>query len=179
MIDYIGDISKGDAALLKSLAEQATAILEFGCGASTQVLAAYTKGAVTSVETNPWWITRTQENLTKLQLPQVNFIDYAAFDYSGSYDLIFDDGVDGERLPFALKAWKCLRVGGKFCFHDTRRSGDVRNVAELLKAFSPEIESLHLNANHSNITVITKKVAEFYDDWNVSEGRTDLQRGAV
>ena len=56
MIEYIGDISKADALVLKELAENATAILEFGCGASTQVMSVYTKNRIISIDTSQEWI---------------------------------------------------------------------------------------------------------------------------
>lgn len=177
MIDYVGDISKQDAVVLAALASSATNILEFGSGASTQVLAAYGKCPVLSVETSAVWIKRTRGNLERLGLPAVQFTSYAdwAGNPTGEYDLIFDDGVDGFRLEFAFAAWKLLKIDGIFAFHDTRRFQDVANVVELLRKHSPEIRSVIVNKDHSNITTFRKKEAEFYDDWNVSEQRTPAQ----
>jgi tRNA A58 N-methylase Trm61 len=66
MINYIGDISKADANILADLAEQSENILEFGVGASTQVLAAYGKGKVTTTETSMEWVEKTKQNLKLL-----------------------------------------------------------------------------------------------------------------
>ena len=95
MIPYIGDISKQDAVVLKELAEQSVDILEFGCGASTQVLAAYTSGSVISVDTAPAWIRKTREHLKRLNLPEVSFCSYDEFVTwrGGPYDLVFNDGL--------------------------------------------------------------------------------------
>lgn len=179
VIDYIGDISKADALVLKELAETHTAILEFGPGASTQVLAAYTSGHITSVETEEEWIEKAKANLMRLGLREPRFILYEEFMEcpGGPYDLVFDDGVTGYRLDFALLAWKQLKYGGSLCLHDTRTTREVKNVAELLVAYSAEIHSMTVNKDHSNITVIRKKPPEHYENWNLIEGREPWQIG--
>lgn len=179
MISYIGDISKADAELLCKLAIKSRKILEFGCGASTQVLAQYTVGEITSLDTDPNWITRTQENLQLLKVDNtVHFEDYYSFiPFDNNYDLIFDDGADEFRLPFAFNTWANLIEGGYLLFHDTRRQKDVDNIAEFIKKYSPEIESVYINKDHSNITVIKKKKAEMYENWNETEGRKPWQSG--
>lgn len=178
MIQYIGDISKADAIILKELAEQSESILEFGVGASTQVLAAYGKGKVTSVETSPEWIERTKMNLRFLEITkEVDFQDYYTFQPFTEYDLIFDDGATEFRLPFALLTWKFLKIGGYLLIHDTRTSREVQVVHDFMQACSPEIESIFINKDHSNITVIKKKSAEFYENWNEVEGRKPWQSG--
>lgn len=174
MIPYVGDISRDDAKILKDLAEQSERILEFGVGASTQVLAAYGKGnaPILTVETSLEWVSRTQQNLNLLGITrEVMFADYYTFLPIDEYDLIFDDGADEFRLPFAYKTWPNLKIGGYMLFHDTRRGKDVQNIADFIVMNSPEIESIFINKDHSNITVIKKKKAEFYENWNVVEKR--------
>lgn len=178
MIQYIGDISKEDANILADLAEQSDNILEFGVGASTQVLAAYGKGKVTSVETSPEWIERTKINLRLLEITkEVDFQDYYTFQPFTEYDLIFDDGATEFRLPFALLTWKFLKIGGYLLIHDTRTSREVQVVHDFMQACSPEIESIFINKDHSNITVIKKKEQEHYINWNEAEGRKHWQSG--
>jgi predicted O-methyltransferase YrrM len=180
-ISYIGDISSKDAEVLSALAYSAKSILEFGVGASTQVMAYYKTGTMISLETDPAWIEKTKRNFTRLGISQdaVDFRPYAGFPVQPTdrFDLIFDDGVDGYRREFATKAWPLLSVGGLFCFHDTRRTQDVQNVCALLGAVSAEVEAVHFNQNHSNITTILKKKAEHYEDWNVIEHRESWQTG--
>lgn len=178
MINYIGDISKADSVILRNMAKQSTNILEFGSGGSTQVLAAYTKGKVASVETDKNWMVRTNENLRLLEInTEVEFKDYYSFIPEGEYDLIFDDGATEFRLPFAQLTWKHLKIGGYLLIHDTRTSREVQVVHDFMKEFSPEIESIFINKDHSNITVIKKKVAEFYINWNETENRKPWQSG--
>jgi predicted O-methyltransferase YrrM len=181
VIDYIGDISFADAELLAKLASESSRILEFGVGASTQVLAYYKTGMMISLETDQDWIEKTRRNLTRLGIAQdsVDFRQYDGFPLQPTdrFDLIFNDGVDGYRREFAMKAWPLLLVGGMFCFHDTRRTGDVLNVCALLGAFSAEVEAVKFNLGHSNITTILKKSAEHYEDWNVIEKREPWQAG--
>lgn len=178
MIPYIGDISKADAGILKQLAGPAKNILEFGCGASTQILTKYSDGSFTTVETDPDWIVRTKENMKLLGITKEPvFADYYTFLPEGEYDLIFDDGAVEFRLPFALLAWDHLKIGGYLLIHDTRTSREVQVVHDFMKEKSPEIESIYINKDHSNITVIKKKKAEFYEDWNVIEGREPWESG--
>lgn len=186
MIPYVGDVSRRDAELLKAFAERSKAILEFGCGASTQILRAYGAGAVDSVDTSMYWIARTQRNLERLELKRpVSFHQYETFRPVGPYDLIFVDGLNELRLPFACVTWPTLAIGGLLCLHDTRRTepygrsptSDVQHVAFLLERYSREIESVILNQYDSNITVIKKRAPLLLDDWMKAEGRTPAQMG--
>jgi predicted O-methyltransferase YrrM len=178
MIPYVGDISKADAKILKDIASVSSRILEFGVGGSTQILAAYGLGTVTTVETELSWTTRTQENLKLLGIEkEVDFKVYRDFVPEGEYDFIFDDGADEFRLPFAFNTWNNLAIGGFLLFHDTRRGRDVQNIADFIVKHSPEIESVFINKDHSNITVINKKKAEFYENWNEVENREPWESG--
>jgi predicted O-methyltransferase YrrM len=186
MIPYVGDLSRADAELLRSLACRSTRILEFGAGASTQIFATYGSGVVYSVEMDPAWIERTARNLKALRVRQrVDFRGpHDALPF-GSFDLIFIDSTDELRAGFAFCSWKMLAVGGKMCFHDTRRTKphgastttDVQNVCAIIERHSSEIDSVVLNQRDSNITVVTKRAALLYEDWNVAEERTLEQIG--
>lgn len=178
MIPYIGDISRQDSELLREFAERSESILEFGVGASTQVLAKYGAGKLVTVETAMEWTERTRENLSLLGITkEVDFRDYYKFTPDDKYDFVFDDGADEFRIPFANLVWPHIRVGGYLAFHDTRRQKDVDNVAEFLRTHSPEIYSIEINKNHSNITVIRKKDAVFYINWNETENREPWESG--
>lgn len=186
MIDYIGDLSRADAELLRNYAQQSGRILEFGVGASTQILASYTRGTVDSVETDPKWIGKTHARLLDLAVAHlVTFHHYGPFVPVGAWDMIFVDGADELRQPFALHVWANLAVGGVMLFHDTRRTvphgnsltTDVENACAVIMAHSFEIERVVLNENNSNTTVITKRGPLLYRDWNRDEGRTPAQIG--
>ena len=73
---FIGDLSTQDAAVLATMAQGAR-VLEFGAGGSTQIFAAVADGCV-SMETDGDWISRTQRNLLRLDLPieRVRFMHY-------------------------------------------------------------------------------------------------------
>jgi predicted O-methyltransferase YrrM len=186
MIDYIGDVSREDAVLLRWLAEHSYQILEFGSGASTQIFAAYGAGTVESVETEPQWIEKTSRNLAKLGIEkQVTFYPHESFRPTGGYDLIFVDGIDELRQSFALTTWPSLQVGGRMCFHDTRRTvphgvsptSDVQNVCALIERYSSEVANVALNQDESNTTVVRKRAPLPYVDWMKSEGRSPAQMG--
>jgi len=182
MIPYIGDISSQDALVLKALATDSKNILEFGCGASTQVLASATEGSVMSIDTEPSWIDKTEGNLKLFGLEEkVHFHNYKEFMnhvlIEAPFDLIFDDGADGLRREFAVKTWPYLKVYGCMVFHDTRRAHDFRNVLEVLAIFQDEIEDVNFNAVGSNLTVIFKKEPEPYDNWQITEKREPWQLG--
>jgi predicted O-methyltransferase YrrM len=186
MINYIGDISKNDAKVLKDSAEVAykdEVILEFGCGASTQVLRAYAKCKVISIDTDINWIERTKQNLELLDIKgEVEFHEYQPFMSSLStmikYDMIFVDGVDPLRRQFALDIWPFLIDGGCMAFHDTRRAHDFRNVLEVLAHYQAEIEMVEFNYLDSNITLIGKReIRADYENWQLSEGKLPWQYG--
>jgi predicted O-methyltransferase YrrM len=174
---YIGDLSRNDAALLHDLARRARAILEFGAGASTQIIARAcdAHAMITTLETDAEWIEKTRTNLRRLNITkQVEFVPYKEWvgnPGSRIYDLILDDGIDKLRLEFALKAWPLLRVGGLLLLHDTRRRKDFENVLRFVSKAYLEVASVQFNTSSSNLTLITKKTAEPWEDWNLVEGR--------
>lgn len=178
MIPYIGDVSRRDAEMLRALAERSDRILEFGCGASTQILRAYSTGIVESVDTEPEWIQKTVANLVRLEITRlVAFRRYEVFKPVPEYDLVFVDGLGELRLPFALMTWPALAVGGSMAFHDTRRPADVAKVCEFVRQKSTEIDNVVLNGANSNITVITKRAPLLLEDYNAIEGRSLAQLG--
>ena len=159
-------------------------ILEFGSGASTQVLAQSCPGDATivSVETDPAWIERTRGNLARLGITRaVRFVPYKdwtrAIPDEQPFDLIFNDGVDKLRGRFAEETWPLLKVGGYLLFHDTRRPRDVKNALAIVGKFANEISSVTLNEAGSNITVVRRKPPEPWVDWNVVEGRERWEYG--
>lgn len=179
MIFYIGDISIQDAFVLKMLAENSINALEFGCGASTQVIRHYSKGSVRSVDTEQIWIDRTKRNLQLLGInTNVDFFLYGDNPITDrKYDFIFSDGLPELRLDFAMKHWDMLSPNGVLAFHDTRREHDFNLCLQLMQAKCHEIESAMFNVHDSNITVIHKRKPIFYDDWNKTEMRLPWQYG--
>jgi predicted O-methyltransferase YrrM len=185
MIPYIGDISRADALVLKQYAERNKNILEFGCGASTQVIAKYTKGKIVSIDTSNEWIERTKKNLELLNIEKhVIFSEYSSFmrlmtplQLWCTFDFIFVDGVDSMRREFALRIWNNLSVGGKMAFHDTRRAPDFRNFIEVVAAHFTEISHITLNIGGSNISVLEKKENEPYDNWQITEDKKPWMLG--
>lgn len=195
-MNYLGDLSKQDYEILKELASNSKNILEFGIGASTQVLRNFSSGDITSVETSSFWIDITKENLKFLDIKKdVNFLMHDEFKPNlEKYDLIFNDGIDSLRNEFGVKSWKNLKIGGIIAYHDTRRRQDIQNVIDLVNNFKDEIESITFNKNSSNITLVKKKdkdgiifnesidinkiLSEYpYYDWNDVENKIRLKYG--
>jgi predicted O-methyltransferase YrrM len=179
---YIGDLSKQDVETLIEYSQDSKRILEFGVGGSTQVLAqcATGKTEIISIDTDTGWIEKTKSNFKLLNIEkEVSFVDYNSWKEfaQGTFDFIFDDGVDYLRLPFALESWDKLEIGGFILFHDTRRQSDMRNVMELVTARHNEVDYVICNVNGSNITVVKKKALEPYVNWNIVEGREDWEWG--
>jgi predicted O-methyltransferase YrrM len=180
---FIGDLSREDAELLERYATNAHRVLEFGVGGSTQILAQSIPegGVLLAVETDPAWIATTKGRLAKLGVEgRVRFFAYEMWrarvmNVSPSFDLVFDDGVDDLRRPFALEAWPLLEPGGHMIFHDTRRFGDFVNVAWVIQERFEEVEEVRVNERFgkaaSNVTVVKKKAREPYVNWNLSEGK--------
>ena len=179
---YIGDISREDAQLLSRYATGARRMLEFGAGASTQVLAqSAPEGAeIVTVETDSGWIGRTRRNLQLLGVTrEVKFVPYRGFwrALRGPFDFIFDDGIDRRRGEFSEHAWPLLAIGGALLFHDTRRAADARVALRQVERVFLEVASVHLNAEGSNITVVRKQAPLTYVDWNVVERRARWEYG--
>jgi hypothetical protein len=181
MIPYIGDISKYDAFLLKKIVEgdNIKNILEFGCGASTQVIAAYTKAKFASIDTSKKWINKTINNIKLLEINNMPlFYKYNNFDFSNSnYDFVFDDGIDYLREPFAYKIWSKINVAGILAFHDTRRNNDMAIVINFIINNITEIEAVVFNCNQSNISLVYKGIVKPYYDWQTEEQRLLWQNG--
>lgn len=183
MKKFIGDLSVQDAELIERYASRAKAVLEFGVGGSTQILAqSIPEGAkLVSIDTDPAWIDVTRVRLGKLGVQdRCRFLAYegwmpGAMAVSTRFDLIFDDGVDHLRRPFALESWPLLEPGGFMLFHDTRRFGDFVNVAWVIQSYFEEVEEVYCNQRvdgvSSNISVVKKKAREPYVNWNVSENK--------
>jgi predicted O-methyltransferase YrrM len=184
-IRYVGDLSRADAKLLAGLAAEAERILEYGVGASTQILAqAAAPGAeILGLDTEDYWIDRTRKLLDALapghgvrlrRFERLTELDNLA---TGSYDLIFDDGHEDLRLEFGLASWRLLIKGGRFVLHDTRRRGDVGNVLFLAARYFREIERIDLNPAGSNLSILHKCARKPYVDWNKQEDRNTWELG--
>jgi predicted O-methyltransferase YrrM len=184
MKKFVGDLSREDAELLERYASTARRVLEFGVGGSTQIIAQSVPAGATfvSLDTDPAWIAVTRDRLGKLGVAdRCRFLPHdeawlpAVTAASPSFDLIFDDGVDHLRRPFALESWPLLEPGGFMLFHDTRRFGDVVNVAWVMQTYFTEVEDVYVNQRvggvASNVSIIKKKVAEPYVNWNQSEDK--------
>lgn len=178
----IGDISNADVEVLRHFASISEHILEFGMGASTQVLSYYTKGKVISLESDQYWIERTKANFDLLGIDQ-NKCDFilgmSPPNIPGiTFDFIFVDCVDEKRLEMALASWHLLRTGGTMAFHDTRRVGDVKNFTNLINTVFSEIIDISINHWDSNISYLTKRPTELkYENWNHVENRMDWEIG--
>jgi predicted O-methyltransferase YrrM len=177
MIPYIGDLSTNDAKVLKIMAENSKSILEFGVGASTQVLRHYSTGPMVSVETMQEWIDRTRANFKLVEVNgEVDFRKYNE-DIKGRYDFIFVDGHKRLRKEFALRTWRYLRYGGAMAFHDTRKDFHIDYVGDIIKEYFRQIEQIVVNYMDSNITVMRKCKERKYENWNQTESRPSWQYG--
>jgi predicted O-methyltransferase YrrM len=179
-MNYIGDISKNDFLVLQEAAMKYENILEFGVGASTQVILNYTSGNFTSIDTSPEWIDLTRKNLEYLNINKpLDILLYEDFQPStdDKYDFVFNDGVDHFRSVFGIFIFPYIKVGGVLAYHDTRRGGDMMNVIELVRKYYNEIDVIEMNKNNSNITLVRKKEHQPYEEWNIAEGKINLRKG--
>lgn len=170
-IRFVGDLSLEDASVLVEAGRSARRILEFGAGGSTQIFAQCMPKHFVSVETDPEWIRKTEQNLSRIQSKtKPEFVPYDLV-LKAEYDLIFVDGVDQLRRSFAIRTWPWLSVGGVMVFHDTRRLKDFENVAFVAQSFFSEVRSIEVNVNDSNITLVKKRIPLPYVNWNYTEGK--------
>lgn len=170
-IRFIGDLSLEDASILALYGRKSKSIIEFGAGGSTQIFSQCLPDIFVSVETSEYWIERTKSNLNKIiNKTNPDFRNYGTYT-EGKYDLIFVDGIDELRRDFAINHWNSLRVGGVMIFHDTRRFIDFQNAAWVAQLFYKEISKIDVNYENSNMTIIHKKDATEYVNWNFNEGK--------
>lgn len=188
MIRYVGDLSEADAALLERYAGRARSVLEFGAGGSTQIIAQAmpARGTLTTVETDPQWTALTTDRLRKLGVApdRCTFTRYEEWRKSlrkRAFDLVFVDGLAGERGRFALNAWPLLSFGGFMLFHDTRRAKDIANVATLFQRHFESIGEIRVNESiagrTSNITAVRRKPRERYVNWKRTEAKPAWRYG--
>ena len=171
-IDFVGDLSVADAKVLMNLSTNAQSILEFGAGGSTQIFAQRLPNTLISVETDPYWADIVQRKIA-VDFPDATkplMLGYTE-NFWQKFDLIFVDGVDDKRLDFALGTWGALRGGGVMLFHDTRRPADWENALVVANRNGAEVQSVELNLDNSNITVLRKRDKPLlYDNWHDVEG---------
>lgn len=184
---YIGDVSEADAAVLQLYGLSAKkGIVEFGVGASTQILARASKVPFVSVETDPAWIERTKENfdllgidrekVTYLDLFHGGLVEDAKKVLDGGADLVFVDGAPSHRILFARLFWPLLVAGGKLVFHDARTVEGAR-AWEFLAEVIDEISRVEMCPIASNMLVVEKRPRIHYEDWNVAEEREHWMAG--
>lgn len=180
-IKFIGDLSLQDADTLAKYGKQSKNILEFGVGGSTHIFCQCSPDKLICFETDSSWIDMTTQRLDQINVDKnlYKILEYKNLStVRDNFDLIFVDGVDNLRLDFALNTWDLLEIGGIMIFHDTRRSRDFENVANLLKKVFLEVRTIEVNVNSSNLTVITKKAREEYVNWNRVENKKAYMYGA-
>lgn len=181
-LKYIGDLSRQDAVVLSKYASQATRILEFGVGGSTQIICQSVDPAIeiVSLDTKPTWIEKTRAILAGLGVGnKIHFAAYAGWRgrVNGPFDFIFNDGQASERARFAEDAWAFLRVGGVMIFHDTRRAGEMGLVCGFVRRHYLELSEIFPNVDDSNMTVVRRAPPRRHVNWNIKEKRQPWEYG--
>jgi len=178
---FIGDLSKQDVAILQEYTSKAKTVLEFGVGGSTQIIAQSCSGYIHSIDTSSEWINTTLENFKRLSITQpVNFellVDWLIYNDVNTYDVIFNDGIPKHRNMFSLQAWKLLNFGGVMIYHDSRIPSHIDDILCLYQKHWLEIESILVNHNDSNMTIIKKRLPVEYVNWNVAEDKPLWMQG--
>jgi hypothetical protein len=106
-----------------------------------------------------------------------SFVGFGAHPTQQSFDLIFVDGIDTLRRPFAIHTWPLLVAGGVMLFHDTRRSQDVANVLAVCAEFHSEVGAVSFNEDESSTSIIYKRTPLQYVNWNLVEGKPHWMYG--
>lgn len=169
MIKVIGDLSPQDKEVLYQMASTHNRILEFGVGASTQILTHYTQGNVISYDTSQEWIDRMKYIFDKVGVKgNCKFVILdKKYEISGRFDFVFIDGYWDMRYPFGYHVWPLIIPGGKIAFHDTRRDKDINNTLRFIEHRWAEVESIQCNYLDSNITLIEKRDKRAdWKDWH-------------
>ncbi|MBY0404242.1 MAG: class I SAM-dependent methyltransferase [Cyanobacteria bacterium] len=183
MVQFIGDLSRQDVKVLKRFSKDATAILEFGVGGSTQILAQAAPHAdIVSVDTKAEWIERTQSNFKLLGLEkQVHYVlwDDRTSVFNREYDFIFVDGWSPLRKEFLIDTWPLLKEGGMSLIHDTRIEPIQQIVTQFLQSVFNQLDVIYCNPEDSNLVVMVKGPLKEYTNWNFAEGKEAWEMGAV
>lgn len=179
---FIGDLSDADYAVLgaKGLGAR-TAILEFGVGGSTQILASHSLPTVpmVSVDTNYDWIMRTRNNLELLQIYRTLPVKFHLWESRlklpiDEFDLIFVDGFQPSRKDFARQTWPLLQPGGWLLWHDCHRDRDKQEIIQFLSEHTPEIEAFYPGLNKSNLAAFQKRPYLKPENWQTGKQRWEL-----
>lgn len=177
---YIGDLSRADMQVLAEYAMTHRRVLEFGAGASTQILALRgdQNAAFYCVETEQSWIDRTSDNCRRLGARHPIYLSWLGWQQlqAQEFDLVFNDGLLELRDEFASRAWRMLGEGGSLLWHDCRAATSSRDIVTFVGENYAEIESVSLSYRESNIAVIRKRVAIREGNWHEHERLAD---GAV
>jgi predicted O-methyltransferase YrrM len=174
---FVGDLSRADMQVLAEHAMRYDRILEFGAGASTQILASRGRqgSALVCVETESLWVDRTREHLRRLATREPVFLSWEKWEEMNqstsrpTFDLIFNDGLDRLRMDFGLRAWPMLGEGGVMLWHDCRQPHIVERALDLVRRFHEEVESVVLSLAGSNMAALKKRISLPYEHWGENE----------
>lgn len=174
---YLGDLSRADVRVLTWAARKAVNILEFGVGASTQVLCqvCMSHAQIRSVDTSVEWIKAVNEILNEMGIDRdISFHRYNDFVANDKYDLIFVDGYKTQREEFAQDIWPHLeKHGGRMLIHDSRKKMAGRIVSALVTKYQNEIKNIEISKDNSNMIAITKRLKLKYRNWNIDEKKEE------
>ena len=182
-LKYVGDLSIADTSILVLTCANVKSVLEFGVGGSTMIILQTIKnrGFLKSYDTSDGWIKDTIKRIKHIDISLLSRFESYKYnkntEITGTYDMIFVDGIDELRLEFALKTWNLLSTNGQMLFHDTRRDKDIQNVLDVVKQHYLSVSSVKLNYKNSNISIITKQKENKYKDWNIQENRKPWEVG--
>lgn len=163
-LKWVGLLSVQDADILASYGYKSKSVLEFGSGGSTLIFA-QTSHSVISVDTSLKWIDIVQERIKTAQCNNVSFrtlnsVSESSF-HDNTFDFIFVDGKPAERLTFAIRAWKWLKIGGALAFHDANKSNYISIVSDFMSKNIRSINNCIVcppadDGIRSNLAIFTK-----------------------
>lgn len=167
-----GDLSRQDVVTLCAECDNKK-VVEFGMGGSTLLLARCASELV-SCETHPNWFEVTHNRLKQIKDKTNNIELHKNIDsvnMNKMYDVVFVDGVDNMRLPFANKF---INNTKKIIFHDSRRLNDFDLALQFMRTHYQRILEAKFHANNSNLIIITlNDHPVVWENWNETERRTN------
>lgn len=168
------DLSRADVRVLHALC-QGKRVVEFGCGGSTALLAAFAS-RVWSYDTDPAWIARTNARLDRE--PDRSHVTVERCDETTpvtlpSADVYFIDGYVPLR-PVWIHDVITRRLTKTIVVHDSRSSAmsDVGRV--LVYPLTLFVRSLEYHTDGSNMLIIRVDAAVEYANWNEAEPENRL-----
>lgn len=163
------DLSRADVRVLHRLCA-GKRVVEFGCGGST-VLLGMLAGHVTSYDTDPSWVKRTQRRLARERATTCDAVVLCGPEPPAVLpvaDVYFIDGHPPHRAAW-IKAVIAHDAAPVIIVHDSRSEVMTEVSAAIVHPFTLSLRTIVFHPDESNMMVITIGKPVVRRNWNEEE----------